>query len=120
MKISHCLLVFLISLQACHQSKKDKADNPGMAFDKNKWSIKKDDDYPYRDSMLNDIIVTKLVKGLKPDKVIALLGEPERIDTNFMFYRISQERLGFWPIHTKTLVLEFGPDTTVKYNWIHQ
>lgn len=91
-----------------------------MTFDKTKWAIKKGENYPYRDSMLNDLIETKLVKGLKPNKVIELLGDPERIDTNFMFYLISQEKLGFWPLHKKSLVLELGSDSTVKYNWIHQ
>lgn len=114
------LFVFSIICLSCHESNKGTANSEGISFDKNKWAVKKGEDYPYRDSMLNDIIESKLVKGLKTNKVIELLGEPERIDTNFMFYRISQERLGFWPLHTKTLVLELGSDSIVKYNWIHK
>lgn len=75
-------------------------------------------DYPYRKQMLDDLISNQQLKGLKKDSVFHLLGQPDRTDSNYLFYRISQKRIGFFPLQTRTLVIKFTNDT-VEWRKIH-
>jgi hypothetical protein len=58
--------------------------------------------------------------SLRKDEILDLLGQPDKIDGNYLFYRIAQQRLGFWPLHTKTLVIKFYEDSTVEWIRIHE
>ena len=89
-------------------------------FDKTKWSTRDEQDYPYRDNMLNDLMTNQRLHGLKRDSLINLLGAPDRLDSSYLFYRIAQERVGSFPIHTKTLVIKLTKDSTVEWRKIHQ
>ena len=90
------------------------------AFDKTKWNTKEGKDYPYRESMIDNLISNDTIKKLNKDGILNLLGEPERIDNNHLFYMIAQERLESWPIHTKTMVIKLKEDGTVDWVKIHE
>lgn len=83
------------------------------------WKRKEDEVYPYRDKMLRDLIDHVKLKGLKRDEVLELLGKPDRIDSNYLFYRVSQKRVYFISFRTETLVVKFAHDT-VEWRKIHQ
>ena len=89
-------------------------------FDKTKWCAKDGKDYAYRDDMLEDLMGNQHLKTLKRNELIDLLGEPDRMDSNYLFYLIAQERLGFWPLHTKTLVIKLSPDSAMEWIKIHK
>ncbi len=113
-------LVLLFAL-ACKSRKEETLDKTSMKFDKAKWAIKKDRDYPFRDRMLNDLVYSKQLKGMKWDSVINRLGEPTRSDTNYLFYTILQPYIaGLVPLYTKSLVIEFNVDSTVRTTRIHE
>ena len=82
--------------------------------------MKKDSDYPYRNKMLKDLIASDTLKRLKKEEIINMLGEPDRIDSAYLFYPIAQERLGFFPLHTKTLVIKLSNDSTANSVMIHK
>jgi hypothetical protein len=92
----------------------------GIAFDQVKWKEKDDRGYAYRNKMIRDLIADERLKKLEKEQVIDLLGLPDRIDNKYLFYRISQERLGSFPLHTTTLVLKLSEGDTVKSVMIHE
>lgn len=114
-------MCFLSFIYAC--TSVDKKLGPTInqeKFNKIKWSIKEDNEYPYRDKMLNDLIVTIKLKGLKKKAVIDLLGQPDRINSDYLYYKIAVQRIGFFPIHTKTFVIKLTTDSTVEWRKIHE
>jgi hypothetical protein len=119
------LFLFLFVL-GCKKEAKEKPVavtseiNTTKEFDKRKWNEKAGKDYPYRDDMVDDLIANQHLKELKRNEVIDLLGEPDRIDSLYLFYKISQERLGSWPLHTKTLVIKLSQDGTIDWIKIHK
>ncbi|MGN6531995.1 MAG: hypothetical protein ACTHK0_09605 [Ginsengibacter sp.] len=78
-------------------------------------------EYPYRNRMVKDLIANQSLKGLKKEDVISLLGEPTRTDSSYLFYMVDQTLFAnFFPLHTKTLVIKIGKDSTVEWRKIHQ
>ena len=67
-----------------------------------------------------NIVDERGLRDLKRDEILELLGEPTRVDTNYLFYRVSQKRLGLWPIHTKSMVIQLAEDSTVNWVKIHE
>lgn len=112
----------MLSCLACKNTSEETTEDgkTEMAFDKAKWQMKEDNDYPYRDKMLSDLIASDSLKTLKKEGILELLGEPTRTDNNYLFYMVSQERAGFWPLHTKTLVIKFTKADSVEWVKIHQ
>jgi hypothetical protein len=92
----------------------------GIGFDRAKWETKNDLDYAYRNKMLKDLVIHNKLKKLKKDQIIALLGPPDRIDNLYLFYEIAQERIGFFPLHTTTLVIKLSNDGTENLVMIHE
>ena len=114
MQLRSFIAVILISCLSCKDKKQEER------FDKIRWATKNDMDYPYRDKMLKDLMTNHRLHGLKKDSLVSLLGQPSRSDTFYLFYTIEQQRLGFFPLHTKTLVFKFTKDTTVEWVKIHE
>ena len=116
------LLLFTLSCLACKNTGNDSFDKKEEKFDKLKWAIKKENEYPYRDRMLKDFITNYKLSGLKKAAIIDLLGEPSRRDTGYLFYLVSRDFLGSFPVpfHTKTLVIKLKADSTVEWRKIHQ
>ncbi len=83
----------------------------GMSFDKAKWETKKNSDYPYRNKIVKELMSSDTLKQLKKEEIINMLGKPDREDNSYLFYNIAQERLGFLPLHTKTLVIKLSDST---------
>lgn len=83
-----------------------------ISFDTTKWQKKKGLDYPYRLNMLNDLMTSDTLKILKKEEIINLLGQPDRMDKEYLFYRIAQKRVGLFPLTTKTLVIKLANDGT--------
>ncbi len=111
------LIITLSFLHSCNN--KQTATNP-EPFDKAKWKIKSGDDYPYRDKMYKYLITNDTLKGMKKSELLDFLGAPNRTDSNYLFYEIAQKRLGFFPLHTKTLVIKLVDDSTVEWRKIHE
>jgi hypothetical protein len=89
-------------------------------FDSQKWATLEKMDFPYRDQMLDDIITSKMLKPLNRDEIIEILGAPSKEEKNYMYYLIAQSRLGLFPLHTKTLVIELSGDSTENRVLIHK
>jgi hypothetical protein len=110
MQIKNVLIVLLL---CCFSCKNNDDKNAEQKFDKLKWTTKEGMKYPYRNKMLNDLVYKQKLKGLKKDEVLHMLGQPNRVDTNYFFYIVDQSFLGdiALPMHTKSLVIKFLNDT---------
>ncbi|MEN8126161.1 MAG: hypothetical protein ABFR32_13660 [Bacteroidota bacterium] len=60
-----------------------------ITFNKTKWRAKKGTDYLYRDLMLKDIVYNDTVRTLNKGQILELLGDPNRINDNYLYYTIS-------------------------------
>ena len=109
--------LFLIISEISAVKKEPKVE---ITFDKTKWLTKDGLDYPYRNKMLQDLIINKKLKKLKKEEILELLGQPDRIDSAYLFYRIAQQRLQFFPLHTKTLVIKLTNDDKGNSVMIHE
>jgi hypothetical protein len=115
MQIKNLLSVLLLCCLACKTEKKEQQEK----FDKTKWSTMDEMDYLYRDAMLNDLMNSYELHGVRKDSVLNLLGSPDRTDSGYLFYKVAQQRLGFFILHTKTLVIKLSNDT-VEWRKIHE
>ncbi|UOK41487.1 MULTISPECIES: hypothetical protein [Flavobacterium] len=126
MRIQLLALCFILSCLSCKNSddgnlqEENQSSEKTITFDKTKWNTKDGQDYPYRDKMLTDLRANDKLKKLNKSQVLALLGQPNREDKNYLFYTIAQERLGFFPLHTKTLVLRLSDKSMVEAVLIHE
>ncbi len=127
------LLFISISFLACNDEEKitpaekdvtseimaSEAKNDS-SFDPQKWQIKEGSNYPYREQMLSNLMNNKEIRALKEEEIIELLGKPDRLDSNYLFYRINEKRLGWLTLHTKTMVVKMHPDSSVNWIKIHE
>lgn len=91
-----------------------------IEFDETKWKTKKGWGYAYRNQMLDDLMNDPEIRKLKRAEIINLLGEPNRTDGDYLFYTVDQKRALILPLHTKTLVINLYPDSTINWMKIHQ
>jgi hypothetical protein len=126
MQIRFLIILLLLCSSACNTERGEKSDlvnretETEITFDKKKWRAKEGLDYPYRDQMLHDIVYNDTVRTLNKDEILELLGEPDRSNVGYLYYMIAQKRLGFWPLHTKTLVIKLSEDSTIDWIKIHE
>ena len=126
MRIRFHIALLLLSCIACNNEKEANTDpvdqgiETEFQFDKSKWGFKEGRDYPYRDQMLDDIVYNDTVRSLSKKGILDLLGEPDRINDNYLYYIIVQKRLGLWPVHTKSLVIKLSDDRTIDWIKIHE
>jgi hypothetical protein len=120
MKFIIFIIPFLSVIYSCTDNIKQSDTNISQEkFDKIKWRTKDDNNYPYRENMLNDLVYNVKLKGLKQNEVLVLLGLPDRIDSSYLFYRVAEKRIGFFPLSTKTLVIKLTKDSIVEWRKIH-
>jgi hypothetical protein len=91
----------------------------GVIFDRTKWKSKNDEGYVYRNEMLKDLMTSNKLNKLKKTEIIDLLGEPDRIDSAYLFYKVMQQRIGSFPLHTVTLVIKMN-DSTDNAVMVHE
>ena len=126
MNIKLFILMLFMGLLACKADRENFT--PGMknkpksemAFDKEKWSLKECKTYPYRDKMLNAVLYSDTLRTLNENEITQLLGQPDRLNQDFIYYRVKQTRLLFWPLHTRSLVLKFNDDSTIQWIKVHE
>lgn len=97
-----------------------KNDQDEIVFDKVKWKIKDGKDYLYRDNMFRSVIYNDTIRTLNKEQLFELLGDPDYSREGHHYYRITENRLGFWTLTTKTMVIKFTNDSTIEWIKIHE
>lgn len=116
--------LLLLTASCGNEKQEEKVSKPAVEegqipFDKAKWLMTDGTDYPYRDKMVADLFKDDKLKGLTKDQIVERLGEPTRTDKNYIFYRLSQTRIQFIPLRTKTLVIRLSPKGLSEAVLIH-
>ena len=106
------LSTILLSCNNQEEATIEKSD-----FNQKKWLTKEGNDYPYRNDMLDAILYNDSIRTLNKTQILALLGEPNRINKEYLYYTISQKRLGLSPLHTKTIIVKMSADNS-RVDWI--
>ena len=122
------VLLFLFGIAACHSesNQNNQIENESNSdlekFDQSKWQLKQGKDHPFREQMVEDILYNDSIRALTREEMIELLGEPDyyRTDSNFLHYRIDETKLGFWTLHTKTMVCKYNMDGKLAWIKIHE
>lgn len=67
--------------------------------------------------MLNEVLYSDSIRTLTKQQVIDMLGEPDRVNENYLYYTISKTKLGSWTLKSKTLVIKITDDEDMV-EWI--
>ena len=120
------ILFFVIGFISCNNAGDGKLENDEeatagqMKFDEAKWKAQEGEDYPYRENMLDDVIYNDTLRALDKDQILDVLGAPNRVNENYLYYTISRKRLGSWTLHAKTMVIKFDADDSIEWIKIHE
>lgn len=114
-KVCAVVLLLVIVFVGCSHGPDKPAPAQDSVFSKERWAVVKDDDYPYRMAMLNDLVTNHHVRGQKWQEVIGLLGEPTRTDNLHQFYEVHYKRVAGLTVHVTTLVIKFKADSTAEW-----
>lgn len=117
------LLIFIISFISCKEENaitESRQEKTVIVLNKVNWNKKEADDYLYRELLIDSVIENKELRSLKQNELINVLGEPNRMENNHLYYTISQEKLGFWPLNQKTLVIKYSESDTITWIKIHE
>lgn len=96
--------LLIILLSAC---------NRGMKFDKEKWNSGDGLTFPNRNIMLDDLLQTQKLKGMKYYQVINLLHRPQGGDSTMMYYEIVRNVERGSSNYKKNLILYLSKDSVV-------
>lgn len=117
MSVKKLTILLLLFCTACHH----RTNNNGNEnFDRAKWLTKTGNDYPYRNAMLYDLMHQKDLHGVHKDSLSSLLGPPDKTSNGYLYYTIAQKKIGFFTLHSKTLVLKLTADSTLEWLKIHE
>lgn len=118
-------LSLLAGLLACRTDPERDTGSAGgpvasIPFNAKNWQARDGDRYPYRDGMLDAVLHTDTIRGLKRTRILELLGPPDRQADGHLYYLVDQTRLAFWPLHSKFLVVKLEADDTVAWIRVHE
>ena len=91
-----------------------------MVFDHVKWNMKDGDTYIFRAQMLKDVVYNDTIRDLNESELIDLLGQPDRINENHLYYNISRKGLGAFTLNQKTMVVKINGDRSIAWIKIHE
>lgn len=118
LNVSFLLLVLcIITNSSCVEDNEELVE---IEFEKENWQIKVGNDYVYRKQMLKSVLYNDSLRTLKKNEIIALLNMPDKEVDNHLYYMIEQQRLGLWPLHTRTLVVKINDKEDVEWIKLHE
>ena len=110
----------LILLFASCNSKQSELPENTPEFSSYLWQVVENGEYPYREHFVEYVLHNDSLRALNKQQIIHLLGNPTKENNNYVYYRISDTHLWFWPLHTKTIVFKFNEDNSVDWIKIHE
>lgn len=116
MKAITILVVFFLFISC----KENSEEILKKTFDAAFWSVRDDEgNYAHRDEMLEDLVYKVQLKGLTKEKVITMLGEPDRTNNDYLYYDVYiKEENRVFPFQKRYLVLKLAKDNTVEWRKI--
>lgn len=97
-----------------------KLPDAQIPFDRKQWGLKAGPSYSYREQMVDAVLYSDTLRTLKRDKLLEWLGEPDREEEGHLYYTIVENRLGFWTLNQKSIVIKLKEDNTVEWIKLHE
>lgn len=97
-----------------------KNDVVEIPFDPIKWKQKKGDQYAYRFGMFNELLYSKELRQLTKTEILVKLGPPDREADNFLYYTISEKKLGLWTLNQRSMVFKMTEVDSVEWIKLHE
>lgn len=119
MKKIPLIYLLFVFLSSCNTTPEDNALST-IEFDSETWKQFDGDTYPFRETMYENILYNDSIRALSKNEIITLLGQPNRTNEDFLYYLIAEKKLGFWVLHTKTLVFKFNDSQKIEWIKIHE
>lgn len=117
------LIMSALACQSDAEPKEDQETAPDVVvdsvFDREKWLTVEDDQYPYREQMVHDVLYNDTIRDLTKDQLTGLLGEPNDLREGHLYYNISRSNLGGWTLTAKTLVIKLDNDSSIAWIKLH-
>ena len=115
--------MMLFTVLSCKDNDNEQAADKNTAanvrFDNLKWQTREGELYPFREKMLQDLMDNGKLKGLSKPQLLEKLGPPDRENENYLYYLVSQQKVGILALNTKTLVIRLSPENVVEAVLIH-
>lgn len=86
-----------------------------LPFDQAQWVTKEGRDYPYRERMVDAVLYSDTLRKLKKGELLQRLGTPDREQDGHLYYTIAQNRLGFWTLNQKSIVIKLNGAEGVEW-----
>lgn len=103
--LKYSIVILAIMLLSCNRQ---------SSFDKTKWVMGGNMEFPYRNSMLKDLTTNYKLVGLKYSELIVLLGQPQyNSSTSSLGYEIDTHYDVIDPIYNKKLEFTFSKDSII-------
>jgi len=116
-----CLLLFSAPVSCKNDTATSATEVQNMkVFNPEGWRMQKEGKYIYRDLMLEDVVYNDTIRSLDKKNILELLGEPDRVEEKYFYYKISEKRLGSWTLHQKSMVIKFKDEYSIEWIKIHQ
>jgi hypothetical protein len=109
MQITKLLLLSLLLVSAC--ARKPKPPQPGIPFEKTKWSMVEKGEYTYRQQMVKDLVNNHKWTMVTKDSLLQMLGQPDDIENeiNYLYYYEKEPMLGGIMFSHKAITFELLP-----------
>lgn len=120
------ILLLLFTFLSCKDNSQETTNatqqtvTSEQLFETSKWKIKKEDTYPYRSQMLEDLVYNVPLKGLTKKELLTLLGPADRTDGDYLFYTVAMDHVMGYPLNSTNLVIKIGADGKVAWRKIHK
>lgn len=91
-----------------------------IPFDREQWELKSASSYTYRDQMVDAVLYSDTLRSLKRAELLEWLGNPDREQEGHLYYTIAENRLGFWTLNKKSIVIKLKTDDSVEWIKLHE
>ena len=76
--------------------------------------------YACRDQMVDAVLYSDTLRSLKRAELLLRLGKPDREQEGHLYYTVAENRLGFWTLNQKSIVIKLKADDSVEWIKLHE
>jgi len=91
-----------------------------IPFDREQWKTKAGASYAYREQMVYAVLYSDTLRSLRREELLLRLGKPDREQEGHLYYTVAENRLGFWTLTQKSIVIKLKADETVEWIKLHK
>ena len=90
------------------------------SFDQARWRIREGRDYPYRGLMARQLLYSDSLRQRNKADILRLLGDPDRENEGYLYYQVTENRVGPVTLSASFLVFKFTAADSVEWIKLHE